>query len=251
MVAARQSAYWWYRARRTMAVALLRRFGLQPNCSWIDIGCGPGGNLHMLDSFNPSRVVGLDISPIALSLAASSAPHATLVQADMNETLPFESGSFDVATIFNVLYHQWIRSESAVLSEAHRILKPGGLLLITEPAFDPMKREMDYVAMTRRRYRNTEFDAWLAETGFEDVFSSYFTSFGVPILLALNYFSSRGRNGVASHEPGVDMRDLPKAINEPLYASALLESSLIVRGAKMPFGTTLVRVARRRSTLPL
>jgi SAM-dependent methyltransferase len=199
----------------------------------------------MLDSLEPSRVVGIDLSPIALSLAEIYAPAATLVCADINQRLPFADGEFDVATIFNVLYHEWVQSETQVLAEAARVLRPGGLLLITEPAFDFLRREMDVAVMTRRRYHTADFAAWLDAAGFETAFQSYFTAVGVPILLAAKYLNRR-RPRNRKETPALDMRPIPKLANEILRFVATIELRALVHGIRMPFGTTLVCVARRR-----
>lgn len=243
-LADRQKTYWWHRARRTLALALLRRYGLRSGCRWLDLGCGPGGNFGMLDALRPQLVAGVDVSPIALELARLHAPAAMLVQADLNDRLPFDDAAFDVVTIFNVLYHGWVKSEAAVLAEAARVLRSGGLLLFTEPAFDALRREMDEEVMTRRRYRNADFDPWLRAAGFETLFSSYFTSFGVPILLASKLFK-RGKQTPQPAEHAIDMRPIPAPVNAAFEALARVEAGALARGLRLPAGTTLVRVARR------
>lgn len=248
LLADRQKTYWWHRARRAMVLWLLRRYGLGNGPRWLDLGCGPGGNLGMLDSLHPGRIVGVDLSPIALSLAKENAPSATLVTADINERLPFEDASFDVVTIFNVLYHQWVQSEAAVFAEVARVLRPGGLLLFTEPAFDMLRRELDDAVMTRRRYHGADFDGWLEAAQLETLFSSYFTSFGMLILLAAK-FINRAKKPWQSHDAadGIDMRPIPGVLNEALMFVARTEAWCIGLGLRMPFGTTLVRLARKRA----
>jgi SAM-dependent methyltransferase len=234
-LAERQKTYWWHRARRALALSLLTRYGLQPSCGWLDIGCGPGGNLNLLDSLHPNLVAGIDLSPVALELAAKNAPMATLVASDINLEFPFLDATFDVATIFNVLYHQWVKSERAVLAHVARVLRPGGLLLLTEPAFDFLRRELDETVMTRRRYQIGDFDQWLRHAGFEPLVGSYFTSFIVPVILA-----AKARRGLSP-----DTRPIPAFANELLYKAAVLEGKAIARGARLPFGTTLILLARR------
>lgn len=244
MLADRQQTYWWHCARRSMALGLLRRYGLSEGCEWLDIGCGPGGNFGMLDPLAPKTVAGMDVSTIALDLARQHAPAAVLVRGDVNDPLPFADESFDVVTIFNVLYHDWVRNEAAVFAEVARVLRRDGLLLFTEPAFDVLEREMDDAVMTRRRYRNADFDPLLTDAGFETLFSSYFTSFGVPILLAAKWL----KRPKDANKPGIDMRPIPKTVNDVFAALAGIEGRLLRARVRMPFGTTLVRVARR---LPL
>lgn len=243
MLARRQDNYWWHQARRKLSIALLRKHGLPPRVRWLDVGCGPGGNLGTLVSWQPDLVVGLDLSPLALSLAQQHGAAAALVRADIGRNLPFIDESFGVVTIFNVLYHDWVGDEVAVLTETLRVLQPGGLLLITEPAFPSIAREMDVAAMGRRRYRGRQFDIMLRQAGFSILHGSYFTSFGMPILLAMNRLRHRTQSG-----PAPDMRPLPPFANRLLRAVATLEASAISMGLRMPFGTTLIRVCRRPVT---
>lgn len=243
LLAKRQKTYWWHRARRALALSLLEKNGLFQGCRWIDLGCGPGGNLHLIDSLHPQEVVGIDVSSDALAIAATEAHRARLVQADLNDRLPFSNDYFDVATIFNVLYHDWIRSEQSVVLETARVLKPGGLLLLTEPAFSWLRREMDEAVMTRRRYTIPDLEALLYPAGFSLVYASYFTSFGVPLILGAKQLRKlrHSREDAAA----MDMRQIPAALNEALYTLATIELWFIERGIRMPFGTTAICVARR------
>lgn len=198
----------------------------------------------MLDALHPKMIAGIDISELALDLAREHAGGATLVRADINEPLAFADRTFDVVTIFNVLYHGWVQSEAAVLAEAARVLRPGGLLLFTEPAFDFLRRRMDEEVMTRRRYRQRDFDPWLEAAGFETLFRSYFTGFGVPILIGAQLLGKSGEAG-ESPEHAVDMRPLSEGVNRLMERVANIEATAILHGLKIPIGTTLLRVARR------
>lgn len=243
LLAERQDSYWWHRARRALSVALLQRYGLAPPFRWLDIGCGPGGNLGMLKPMQPDLIVGVDLSPLALALAQARDADARLICADIRHDLPFASEAFGLVTIFNVLYHDWVTSEVSVLAEAARVLRPDGLLLVTEPAFPTLRRQMDVAAMTRRRYRGRQFDEYLRMAGFHVLFGSYFTSFGAPLLLA-SKLARRGTQG----KPSPDMRPLSSLANRLLLTAAGIEARAIAAGLHVPFGTTLVRVCRRGRT---
>jgi SAM-dependent methyltransferase len=205
--------------------------------------------LHLLDPLAPSEIVGIDVSDIGLDLAKTAAPFARLICASINDPLPFEDATFDVATIFNVLYHQWVsRSESEILQEVARIVKPDGLVLITEPAFEVLRRQLDDSVMTRRRYRLSDFENWLNEAGFDLAFGSYFTSFGFPLILVEKWLRYP-RNATEKESRSFDMRPLPAFLNGILRWIALAEVRLLAHTA-LPFGTTLVVVGRRRARRP-
>jgi SAM-dependent methyltransferase len=246
LLAAREDYYWWHRARRSMITALLRRRGLVQHCRWLDLGCGPGGNLKLLDEFVPDLVVGLDLSPIAIAMAQAKAPCAKIVSASLNDNLAFADGSVDVVTIFNVLYHAWVKSEADVLAEVKRVLRPGGLAVITEPAFPMLVRAMDQAVMTRRRYRRREFAAMCRHAGLEVSFTSYFTSFGFLLVSAMKMLGAVGRLwGRAAPAIAGDLKPLSPFVNNTLYTAARLEAHVVSAGIAMPFGTTLVCVARK------
>ena len=244
MVSEREERYWWHRARRAMATGLLRRHGVAQGCRAVDLGCGTGGNLSIFSPFAPRSVVGLDISPIALQHARRKDPSAPLVRADLSRPLPFADASLDVVTIFNVLYHRWVEDEVAVLSEVHRILRPGGLLIATEPAFRAFERQMDAAAMTRHRFRIPEFTAMCAKAGLRVSFASYFTSFGAPVV-SLMKAVDRGSTSAAAGRIHADMKPLNPVLNEILHVIANVEALAIVRGWRLPFGLTLACVARK------
>jgi SAM-dependent methyltransferase len=246
-VGGRHDTYWWQRARRDLVAALLRRFKLQPHGRWLDLGCGPGGSLIVSTQFAPAFVAAVDISPIAIEQAAVNAPFAHIVRADLSKALPFADNSFDVVTILSVLYHMWISNEHDVLTEVRRVLRPGGLAVITEPAFPLLRRDMDRIGMARKRYRLREFTSLCRAAGLQVLFGSYFTSFGFPLILAAK--AIRRLRALWSSEsgaaPAMDMKPLTPAINDIMYRVARIEGLAVSRGIPIPFGTTLVVVVQK------
>jgi ubiquinone/menaquinone biosynthesis C-methylase UbiE len=233
-----------------MAAALLRRFAVAPGGRWLDLGCGTGGNLEIAERFAPGMVIGVDISSLGLELAQSLFPRARLVSADISGGLPFTDAAFDVVTIFNVIYHGWVKDDGAALAEVARVLRPGGLLIITEPAFPLLAREWDKAVMGVRRYRRPELIDLCRRAGLSTLFASYFTSFGFPILLTLRALKRMkalvsGAADTTSVEAAAESKPLPAVLNGSLYTAALAEAILIGAGIAMPFGVTLALVAKR------
>jgi len=95
----------------------------------LDIGCGTGyltGKVK--DCFPQSKVIGLDIAQGMLEVARSKHGNITWVLADSGH-LPFLDGSFDILT--SNLAYQWAGDLVQSLTEARRVLLPGGVLALT------------------------------------------------------------------------------------------------------------------------
>jgi SAM-dependent methyltransferase len=97
----------------------------------LDLGSGPGFFLARLRGWFPeSTVIGSDIHPDCARSAAVEAPGAVPVRSDAIE-IPIRSGVLDLVSAFQVVEH--IGSPDRFFDEARRVLKPGGILLVTTP----------------------------------------------------------------------------------------------------------------------
>ena len=111
---------------------------LAPEGRVLDVGCGPGRIAVRLAKVAPAaRVVGIDVLPDMIDRASAHAVRAGV--ADRTEfrvadvaALPFPDDSFDVA-ISTFSLHHW-PDPKVGLAEVYRVLKPGGVALIYEPA---------------------------------------------------------------------------------------------------------------------
>jgi len=100
----------------------------------LDAGCGSGVPVTMALS-NHFDITGVDISETQLELARRSIPRATFVCRDMTE-LDFPAGSFDAICSFYAIIHVPREEHRPLPLNFHRMLKPGGLLLLCMGAVD-------------------------------------------------------------------------------------------------------------------
>ena len=136
--------------------------GLQPV---LDLGCGDGAlGRPLLEA--GVRWVGLDLSPTLLH----DAPRP-VVRADATR-LPFPDGSFGAVAALYMLYH--LAEPAPAIAEAHRVLRPGGLLVVAAPSHDdspevrhllppepPMTFDSELAPeMLGRHFARVEVDAW-------------------------------------------------------------------------------------------
>jgi ubiquinone/menaquinone biosynthesis C-methylase UbiE len=105
--------------------------------SLLDISTGPGhfpGRLRKAG--HGGRIVGADFSPGMVEKARAEYPNIEFLQADAQD-LPFSDDTFDVVTARHMLYH--VPSITKALSEAKRVLKPGGRFMALTNANGMMK----------------------------------------------------------------------------------------------------------------
>ncbi len=102
----------------------------------VDIGCGDGGLVRLMTRLG-ARVTGIEPSPnqVERARAAEPAGGEEYKQAGAQD-LPLDDSSADVAVFFNSLHHVPGELHIKAFEEAARVLKPGGVLYISEPIAD-------------------------------------------------------------------------------------------------------------------
>jgi ubiquinone/menaquinone biosynthesis C-methylase UbiE len=111
---------------RPVYAALFVRAGIGAGTRLLDIGCGAGGALIVAREAG-AEVAGLDASAAMVDEASQQLPGARIEVGEMEE-LPFADASFDAVTAFNAL--QFAADPINVLSEARRVLGPGGVVAV-------------------------------------------------------------------------------------------------------------------------
>lgn len=116
----------------TVAVDIARRLvrAAQPRTA-VDIGCGTG---PLVAEFARCgiRATGVDSSPDVLAAARERAPSATFHLGSVT-AIPLPDASEDAATLIEVVEHLDDATLDSAIREAHRVVRPGGTLLITTP----------------------------------------------------------------------------------------------------------------------
>jgi len=146
------ATYWWYVARAELLEVALA--GAVPNGGVVvDIGSADGPSVGWLDAH--VRRVPLDIDPAGLP------PGGVCASAT---ALPFADGVLDAVSAFDVIEH--FQAEGALLAELHRVVRPGGRLLLSVPAYQWAWSSHDEAAGHHRRYTRRRLVAALTAAGF-------------------------------------------------------------------------------------
>lgn len=104
---------------------------VKPTDSVLDCACGTGYGSHFL-SDHVRQVEGVDVSEVAVGYAAGTYTKSNLrFSLGQADALPFKNATFDVYISFETIEH--VPDPDALLNEAKRVLKPGGLFILSTP----------------------------------------------------------------------------------------------------------------------
>ena len=226
--------HWWYRGRRRILRAELERLHLPTGARLLDAGCGSGRTLDDLARYG--RVSGIDLSPEAVE-AARRRGHADVRVARVEE-LPFEDATFDVVTCLDVVEHT--PDDRATLAELRRVTRPGGVLIVTVPAYQALWSWHDVVNRHFRRYDSAAMRKAAHMAGWEIVSDTHFNGLLLAPAAAVRIAQRRRR----SHT-GSDLGLTPAALNGVLELPLRVEARVIAAGVRIPAGLSLLTVARR------
>jgi len=232
--------HWWFCGRRNIVTSLLRRFASKSRPLRVaDVGCGMGANLETLGEFG--WVVGLDSSATALGFSRQRGFPRLLAAA--LPSLPFPDAKFDIVCALDVIEH--IDDDTAAVRELWRVCKPGGLLVVTVPAYEWLWSEHDDVNEHQRRYTRPLLRKRLTLPGGEVVRLSYMnTLFALPVMLFRLARRFGGKKKSTPDDLKSDVFPLPRLLNTILAFLFSLEA-VWLRYACLPFGISLICILRK------
>ena len=243
-----EERHWWFLGRQAVLRSVLRSTLPPGRLRLAEIGCGGGAFLAAAAEFG--EVVGVEASGDFLEVARRRG--FTVLPGALPDQLPLDPGSCDAVLLFDVLEH--IEEDRATLRAVGRVLKPGGLLICTVPAYPWLWSPHDEVLGHRRRYTARGLARVAREAGLHPLRTTYFnTILALPIVMAR--LIGRWRTHVthafawvprAGTRPGHDLSRLAPPLNTVLAQVFSLEAGLL-RWANLPFGISVLMVARRPS----
>lgn len=230
--------YWWFVARREAALRFTQQYRpeRQP-LRVLDAGCGTGALLDHLLKQPGVEPYGLDFSGQALAYTRQRG-HPRLVQGDLTR-LPFPDSTFDVITALDVLEH--IREDEGALREIHRVLRPGGVLLASVPAFRFLWGPHDTALQHFRRYTAGEVALRMQRAGFRISKLTYLLALLFPAFVIQRLLS---RLRPKKDSPQAQLVPVGKTVNRFLIRLQSTELAL-ARRLSLPFGATVFCVAQK------
>jgi SAM-dependent methyltransferase len=229
--------YWWFVARRRAAARFLRDYAPPDRpLRILDAGCGTGGMLDLYRSWPDAEAVGVDLSPDALAFTHGRG-HERLARADLM-LLPFRSGTFDVVTALDVIEH--VSDDARAVQEISRVLRPGGILVASVPAYQFLWGPHDEALHHYRRYQAAEFAKVVQQSGLLVERQTYLLAALFPIAALMRLATRRSK----PQEAGATVPHVPGIVNGALIGLQSVELAL-ARQVSLPFGLSVLVVARK------
>jgi len=227
--------YWWYRVRARLLETILRPYVGDAD-TVLDVGSADGPSVGWLRGRRTH--VTLDLDPRGLTVGEGVNGSAL--------ALPFATGAFDVVGAFDVLEH--CEPEGVAVAEFARVLRPGGRLLLSVPAYQWAWSDFDVQNGHHRRYTRPRAVAAVEAGGLEvlrvsHAFASTFPLFAAERLVRRAKLAVRSGDAVEAADI-VPLPPTPEPLARVLTGLGLLDER-ILRRRDLPFGSSVVLVARK------
>ena len=230
-----QPGYWWYRARSDLLYAVLGPYVGSPR-RVLDVGSADGPSVGWLTA---AQKVSLDLDSRGLR------PPAGVCGSVLS--LPFADAAFEVVGAFDVLEH--CAPEDAALAELHRVLEPGGRLLMSVPAYQWAWTDHDIANGHHRRSTPHRVVSVVRDAGFEVVRATYgFTSVFPAFVAERGLRGIRRRLALSRVDGPADIVEVPRVgrrVEGMLLGLCRMDERLLA-SRDLPFGSSVFLAAVRR-----
>lgn len=240
-----ETSFWVQSRNRLFSWLVYRERNRLGHARLLDVGCGTGDFVQHLRTDGSLTITGSEIYLKGLQFAQKRQPTVEFIQYDV--TMGALDRNYDIVTAFDVFEH--IEQDVTGLRNVHEMLSDDGALILSVPQHMFLWSKLDEIVYHKRRYSRTEMVEKLRQSGFTPirVTSHVFTLFP---LMALSRLLDRAKSA-KSADTGTEDQALSDRVtfsggvnwlfNKIMY----LDEAFIRLGLSLPFGGTLVVVARK------
>ena len=232
-----EATHFWFRGFRKFVSPILERLTARArDLRIVDCGCGTGHNLRLLHPYG--RAIGFDVT-----LGGTRSAHKAgwpVVQADITR-IPLADCSVDMATAFDVL--QCVEADEAAVREMARIVRPGGVVVLTVAGLNVLRGDHAEVWREVRRYTPAHARRLVERAGLDAEHVAFLFASTFPLMLAVRV-SQRLTRPFRPLRADTDIAVPSAPVNAVLTALVNAEAAL-ARVVWMPVGSSIVVVGRK------
>ena len=235
-MAEREKTYWWHLGRLRIITTYLGRIKAKSNktarTKILNIGCGTGGTIDMLEQFG--TVDNVDISSDAIKFMKQNGYKR--VKKTSGIKLPYKDETFDIVGAFDVLEH--IDDQIGALHEWSRVIQKNGSVVLTVPAYQWLWTDHDVSLHHKRRYTTRRLLLAAKEAGLSVEKISYAIVFSLPLIVGFRFLNKAlGRK----NDSETSYVNVPRWVNS-LFTQFLYIEAFFHRHLRFPAGTTVIAI---------
>lgn len=230
-----EKTHFFYVSTHYLIISIIKQFYKNKKIKILDAGCGTGLLAKKMQRFG--EITGVDLNSQALYF---SKKHGIKVIKSSIEKLPFKDATFDIVVSIDVLTHKLIKDDLIPLREFHRILKPGGILILRVSANKWLKLNHDKYVLVTHRYEKQELENKLSKTGFKAEKIS-FVGFSLFIPIVIRHLWEKI---LTPKETKSVIEKINPIINTLMTKILLFEADLFNK-IDFPFGIGLIAISKK------
>jgi SAM-dependent methyltransferase len=235
-----EKEHWFYAGKRRIVFDWLERLGALGKERLL-LDCGAGTGRFVAEARERCRAIAVDDHDESLEIASRLLGPENVRRGSCVE-LPFEDEAADIITALDVIEH--IEDDARAVREMARVLKKGGYLVITVPAFQALWSDWDVALHHFRRYRRDPLVRLLQDASLEIIHAGYINVLAFPAVFAMRKWRTLFPRPEAGG-PRAEERIPPPWLNRLLFATFV--GLATQKAVRFPFGVGLLAIARRRA----
>jgi len=233
-----ENTHWWHIVRYKIFLNFIKKYLVNgAHYTILDSGCGAGKMIDLLNDFG--KVCGLEMNRNAINFCKQR-DIKIIVQGDSGR-LPFMPNSFDLITNFDGIEH--LEDDHAGIRGYYKICKPGGIIVLSVPAYQFLWGEHDLVFQHYRRYTKKQLRELIEKNGFKVERITYFNMLLLLPAIIFRYgkrFFSSGKKEI-THD--FAFTNLP--IFRPFFYNIFKIEEQLLRFSNLPCGASIICVAKK------
>lgn len=231
-----EETHFYYVGIHQTIISFIKKFlNKKEGVKILDAGCGTGFLAKKLSIFG--QVQAVDISQVAADLAKKRGVKVKIASVTK---LPYKSNSFDLVVSIDVLYHKRVDDVPKALLEFYRVLKPQGVLILKNPAYNWLRGSHDNQVHTKNRFTVKETRKLLEKANFKNIKLTYVACFLLPIAIFKRVVES-----VFLKDDTYSDVVKPLDIINTLFITLFKIEAWVLQFVNIPFGLSVLSVSKK------
>jgi 2-polyprenyl-3-methyl-5-hydroxy-6-metoxy-1,4-benzoquinol methylase len=236
-----ESSFWVSSRNRLFKNIVFKYMAPAGKTKLLEIGCGTGNFISQIVANEKLQITGSEVYLKGLFYAKKNLPSVDFIQFDVTRGKFDEQ--FDMITAFDVIEH--VEEDVVALTNVNQLLRSGGFFIVTVPQHMLLWGKLDEIVKHKRRYSRQELVTKLKQSGFEIKYCTSFLFILFPLML-ISRLLDKGHSQPQSDEVALEKRvKFSNGLNWILDRFMRVDEALIKAGFSLPFGGTLLIVARK------